>query len=493
MLYKFLRHSNIVTDRMKYLLNRAFLLAALAVMPLVNMAVFAQALQPPLDVRNVEATPKNKAVLLEWDAATDADGVVVRYIIYYGVEPVTDEGGNYDQEVDTQSDETSFEVKNLVNNDTYYFGVTAVDEQGNESDLYSVEVSATPTAGGTSAASSGSDGAPILQNAVHTAPNKILVVMSEPVRLDEPTDAFELTEDATGNSITILNATVNSEQVTLFVDPSLLEVDEIYRVTATTGVTDFDGNPVSSGIVDSVEFRAQEDFESEEEEVEELDEEEETLIDEEPLVVEEEPEPVVTPPTTPDDFGSFFLDDENDNSETADFLDSLLSPDNPINNLETVDPDPVAITPTSTETTNPTTNPDLSSAPDQIPPQDARNINADASTYQTGEVLITWQPAVDMDGDIKDQVLYTRVGLGAWDNGLSLGKDITQAKIAVKPNQNYQIRLVTVDQSGNESFGAAFEFSTTLSQSGGGEGTVIALTVIAVFGFFFLFAGGRRA
>jgi hypothetical protein len=472
---------------MKYLNSRVLLLGALAIIPFYGAQVSAQVLEPPSDVRNVTATAKDKAVLLEWDEATDEDGIVVRYIVYYGVTPVTDEGGSYDQEIDTQSDALSYEVTNLVNDDTYYFGVTAVDEQGNESELYSVEVSATPTAG--SGSSSGNDGSPILQNAVHTAPNKILVVMSEPVQLDEPTEAFELTEDATGNNIAVLNALVNSQQVTLIIDPSLLEVDEIYRVTATTGVTDFDGNPVSSGIVDSVEFRAQENFEAppEEEAIEE-EEEEEVLLDEEPLIVAEPEE--TAEPATPDDFGTFFLDDQNDSSETADFLDSLLSPENPINNLESEELEPLTVSPSTPDVPESTS--DLSSAPDQIPPQDARNISADTSNFQSGEVLVQWTPAVDLDNDIKDQVLYTRVGLGAWDQGLSLGKDITQAKISVQPNQNYQIRLVTIDQSGNESFGAPFEFSTTLSQSGGGQGTVIALSVIAVLGFFFLFAGGRR-
>lgn len=462
---------------MKYFKFHAFLLLLLVLVPF-QAEILAQGLKPPSDVRNVVATPKDKAVLLEWDAATDEDGVVVRYKVYYGVTPVSDVGDSYDQELDTESDKTSFEVKNLVNNDTYYFGVTAVDEQGNESELYSVEVSARPSTVGSAG---NSNGAPILQNAVHTAPNKILVVMSEPVFLDKPTEAFELTEDTTGNTIAILNALTNSEQVTLIVDPSLLEVGTIYRVTATTGVTDADGNPVSSGIVDSVEFRAQENFASDPEE-ERIEDEVETLLEEAPLLVTPEP-------PTPNDFGSFFLDNEGDSSETADFLDGLLSPDNLINNLDSL-PDTVSnLEPIK----NGNSLSDLSSAPDLIPPQDARNLNADTSTYQTGKVKITWQVAVDLEGDIKDQILYTRVGLGAWDSGLSLGKDVSETSISVQPNQNYQVRLVTLDQAGNESFGAAFSFSTTLSQSGGGQGTVIALSVIAVLGFFFMFAGGRRA
>ncbi len=439
-------------------------------------------------MRNVAATARDRAIELTWDEATDEDGVVVKYKVYYGVTSVKEEGESYDQEVDTQSDSTSFEVGNLVNNDTYYFGVTAVDDQGNESDLYSVEVSATPKSETTTAGAS-----PILQSAVHTASNRILVVMSEPVKLADPvTEAFDLTEDATGASIPILNVQINSEQVTLIIDPSVLIVGEFYRVTATTGVTDFDNNPVSSGVVDSVEFKAQEHFTAPP--AEEKPAEEETLLEEDPeeSLIDDKLE---TTPKSPNNFGSFFLDNSGSGSDTANFLDGLLAPENSINNLETVDSEPVVKPVTQLVETPVVQNEisSLSSAPDLIPPQDARNINADTSNFESGEVVVSWQPAFDIDGDIKDQILYTRVGLGTWDKGLSLGKDVSQAKISVQPNQNYQVRLVTVDISGNESFGAPFEFSTTLSQSGGGQGTVVVLTIITILGFFFLFAGGRRA
>jgi len=468
--------------------SKLLILSGLALAPFLPSALDAQGLEPPSDVRNVEATVKDKAVELSWDEATDDDGVVINYKVYYGVTPVTDEGGSYDQEVSTPTDATTFEVLNLVNNDTYYFGVTAVDDQGNESDLYSVEVSATPSSG-----SSTNGASPILQSALHTAPNRILVVMSEPVQLADPqTEAFDLIEDATGDTIPVLNVQVNSQQVTLIVDPSALLVDEFYRVTATTGVTDFDNNPVSSGIVDSVEFKAQENFAAPVEEEEPEEEEEEILLDEEEIILEEEPEDVT--PALPNDLDSFFLDNTDSPSDTADFLDGLLSPDNLINNLDTLEPDPVVETVNEpvVAVVEPINTPELSSAPDLIPPQDARNLKADTSNFQSGEVLVSWERALDVDGDLSDQILYTRVGLGAWDNGLSLGKDITQAKVSVQPNQNYQIRLVTVDNAGNESFGAVFEFSTTLSQSGAGQGTVVALAVIAALGFFFLFAGGRR-
>lgn len=436
----------------------------------------AQGLEEPSAVANVEVTALDGGARLTWDAATD-DGVVVRYKVHYGVTSVTEQGDTYDQEVETLNDDTTYDVQNLINNDTYFFAVTAIDDQGLESELYSVEASATPT-------SLGGDGSPILINALHTAPNKVLVVMSEPVQIDHPTEAFELTEDFSGDTVAILNTLTNSQQLTLVVDPSALLGGNTYRVTATTGVTDLDGNPVSSGVVDSVEFIAQDDFittpEPEEEEAPTEEEEEETLIEEEEFFPE--------PEEDPNDFGKFFLDDINDKNDTSDFLDGLLSPENPINNLDKESPSEEAVVLEPAEETS-----GLSSAPDQIPPQDARALAADTSNMTSGQVMVTWQAALDIDKDIKDQVLYTRVGLGAWDSGVSLGKDVTQTSVAVTPNQNYQLRLVTLDNTGNESFGAAFEFSTTLNQSGGGQGTVIALSIIAVLGFFFLFAGGRRS
>jgi len=487
MLYKFLRHSNITSDIMfslKYCLRNVVALWTLLFLP---VTLFAQGFEPPSSVTNVVATAKDEAVGLTWDAATDEDGVVVRYKIYYGVSPVTEEGGTYDQEIDTQSDQTEYEVSDLINGDTYYFGITGVDDQGNESELYSVEVSGTPQAD-----SIEGNGSPSLKTVTQSAPNKVLIVMSEPVRLDDKKEAFELTAEVNGILVPVFDSTINSEQVTLIVDPQDLTAGDRYVVTATTGVTDFDGNPVSSGILDSVVFVASDDFPEPEPLIieEEPEEEEEVLIDEEPvLVVDEEPEP-----PKPDDFGTFFLDGDGD-SDTSSFLDDLLAPEEELNNLVSEEPPedgPTIATPVEPSVIPPA-NDNLGSAPDQIPPQDARNLTADTSNFASGTVAVNWTPAVDVDNDIKDQVLFTRVGLGQWNNGLSLGKNANQAAVEVQPNQNYQIRLVTIDTAGNESFGAAFEFSTTLSQSGNGQGTVVALAVVAAFSFFVLFVGGRRA
>jgi fibronectin type 3 domain-containing protein len=477
---------------MNHMISRALKFFVLALIPFMATTALAQNFEPPSDVRNVTATANDESVTLEWDPATDADGIVVRYKIYYGVNAVTEEDGNYDQDIDTGSSQTSYVVSDLINGDTYYFGITALDEQGIESERYSVEVSATPVS---SSGNTPSDNvSPILQSAIHSAPNKILVTMSEPVRLSPPEDeAFELTESSTGDTIPILGTIVNSEQVTLNVDPSNLIIDDFYRVTATTGVTDFDGNPVSSGIVDSVEFQALEIFESAPEEEVFEEEEEEVLLEEEEIfedILEEDEPPVIT---TPDDFGTFFLDDESSGSDNSSFLDDLLA--EPLVEPETDELEPVFNDFGTTNEANASAveSNDLSSAPDLTPPQDARNLSADTSNFQSGSVMVSWTPAVDIENDIKDQILYTRVGLGQWDQGLSLGKAITQASITVQPNQNYQVRLVTTDNAGNESFGAAFEFSTTLSQSGSGQGTVVALMVIALLGFGLLFVGGRRA
>lgn len=453
---------------------------------LSSVGVQAQTLQEPADVRNVQAVGLDGAVRLTWDAASD-DGLVTSYKVYYGVTSVQNEGENYDQEIDITSSDTSYEVTNLINDDTYFFAVTAVDDQGLESLNYSVETFATPTSGKAGAA-------PFLVSAAHTAPNKILVVMSEPIQIDDPVEAFELTEDFSGEPVSVLNTLVNSQQATLIVDASSMLPSNTYRVTATTGVTDFDGNPVSSGVVDSVEFTAQSDFTSDEPDPPA--EEPEVAVPEELIDEPVEEEEIIDDESAqePDDLSSFFLDNTK-NSDTADFLDSLLNPENPINNLDGQTEASLTTEIPAVEDPNPIDNSeteDLSSAPDQIPPQDARSLAADTSNMDSGKVAVSWQPALDIDGDVKDQILYMRVGLGAWDEGVSLGKDLSQTMIAVVPNQNYQIRLVTVDNAGNESFGAAFNFSTTLSQSGGGQGTVIVLSVLAVLGFLFLFAGGRR-
>jgi hypothetical protein len=106
------------------------------------------------------------------------------------------------------------------------------------------------------------------------------------------------------------------------------------------------------------------------------------------------------------------------------------------------------------------------------------------STRLRGEdlVVLNWDRSLDLDNDVADQVLYTKIGLGEWDTGFSIGKNLNTIEFEVITEQNYEIKLVTVDLAGNESLGISTSFSTKLSKSGSG-GFVIALSVAILVGF----------
>ncbi|MDJ0889385.1 MAG: FG-GAP-like repeat-containing protein [Desulfobacterales bacterium] len=76
------------------------------------------------------------SVTLGWHANSESD--IAQYNIYYGTSP-----RSYGNPIPTGK-QTTYTVNNLVENETYYFALTALDTSGNESG-FSSEISATAT------------------------------------------------------------------------------------------------------------------------------------------------------------------------------------------------------------------------------------------------------------------------------------------------------------------------------------------------------------
>jgi hypothetical protein len=160
---------------------------------------------------------------------------------------------------------------------------------------------------------------------------------------------------------------------------------------------------------------------------------------------------------------------------------------------ETVTPTPETTLPTE-ETTEVFEGPAYPAAPvDEVAPLDAMNLSVDSARLEAENiVVINWTPSANTDNDAIDQVLYTRRGTEEWDSGYSLGMELNSLELEVDPDQNYEVKMVTVDQSGNESTGVTLSFSTALSATGPGTiGTVIALSVALFCGL--VLWGRRRA
>lgn len=134
-----------------------------------------------------------------------------------------------------------------------------------------------------------------------------------------------------------------------------------------------------------------------------------------------------------------------------------------------------------------------SAAPDITAPIEAMNLSVDSQRIQSeGVAVLSWKKSLDLENDMADQILYVREGLGAWDSGYSIGKNIETLELDVEKGQNYEFKVVSVDAVGNRSESRVFSFSTKLPQSGpaGMIGVFIALFVLGTLG---MVSARRRA
>ena len=389
----------------------AFLLGVFSAVLFLDVA-FGQA-RPPLEVKSVEASSGDKEVSLQWEASTDEDGVVVGYKIYYGTTSVKTGNDSYEEQVSV-STRTKYTIRNLQNGKEYFFSVTAIDDEENESETYSKEVSAVPEAKSAAVIS-----------AVQVSNTEILVVMSKPVILQGGTGSFYFEEKDTGREIPINDISVENDKVRIVFANDALDFGKNYKIMATSLVEDLAGTPIRSGITDSAELKA--------------------LFFEEPSTLSE---PDQAPPT-----------------ETVPHVEPIK---------EVVVPEPIA----------------YSSAPaNMAAPLDASLLKVDSSLLESEQmVTLSWQPAPDLDNNIADQVLYLREGMKSWDDGISIGKYTSKIEIDVELNQNYQVKIITLNTSETESKGAELSFTTNLADTGtSSHMTTLALVFAMGMGSLFFF------
>lgn len=106
---------------------------------------------PPADVFGVRSQGSDGRVTLKWEPAND-DNHVDHYKIYYGISPA-----NLKVFVSTSDNKTSWYIPNLKNGNEYFFAISAIDDQGQESDNLSSIVSGTPFLPQTLADTNGTD------------------------------------------------------------------------------------------------------------------------------------------------------------------------------------------------------------------------------------------------------------------------------------------------------------------------------------------------
>jgi hypothetical protein len=220
----------------------------------------------PSDVENVKASAGDKLINLSWDASTDNVGVK-GYKIFYGTASVSSDKASYTMGPVDAGNALTYNLKNLLNDTTYYFAVTAYDAAGNESEFYSAEVSATPKAGLVAALPADDKTAPKVVNAVATFKNTVKVTFSEGVKLPVTgaEAAFSAKDDSLGTALNVSKAELDSadkSNKTVLLTTADQKKNSKYILTAGIQIKDLAGNPIVSGTSDTAVFSGTDAMES---------------------------------------------------------------------------------------------------------------------------------------------------------------------------------------------------------------------------------------
>lgn len=214
----------------------------------------------PSDVENVKAAAGDKMITLSWDAATD-NTAVTGYKIFYGTASVASDTASYTLGPIDAGNVLTYDVKDLQNDVTYYFAITAYDAAGNESEFYSEEVSATPKVGATGAETPVADDktAPKVVSATAPFVNMVKVTFSEGVKLPAiaPESAFSIKDDFLGTALSISKAemdTTDKSNKTVVLTTAEQKKNSKYILTAGIQIQDLAGNPIVSGTSDTAVF-----------------------------------------------------------------------------------------------------------------------------------------------------------------------------------------------------------------------------------------------
>lgn len=96
--------------------------------------------ESPGSVPNLRTAPDDRRVTLNWDVPQVGANDIVHYRVFYGPAP-----NQLTEVVDTFTDATTWYIPNLVNGETYYFAVAAVNSQGAMSDSFDDILPEVPT------------------------------------------------------------------------------------------------------------------------------------------------------------------------------------------------------------------------------------------------------------------------------------------------------------------------------------------------------------
>lgn len=469
---------------------------------LVFLVQSAFAAGAPENVTGLSATAIDASSIgLTWNAAKDGNGGLVNhYRIYYGTTSVFEaREGDYESQLDTKDNNTSYVLSGLPADTAHYFSVTAFDGDGVESEEYSLEVSAT------TAKDEGGDSTSPTVSSV-SAPNKthVKVVFSEAVKLPEttPETAFSIVEQINpANTLEVSAAEMDatdSTNKTVLVTTGEQTANVNYIITAGVGVKDTANNPIVSGSTDSGLFLG-------------------SAVDAAAAPAEGTDEPVVDPPVEEpaaaeaiacesDLEGCFYAQLADCSLAAAKDMDSKYEYSLEVTGADgtdclvkyTADKHPnILFAGTDMECKVPqgtySTTADYRAAfnvdnctgdlqagytatseEDVTPPENVTNLLLSfKEELEKYIVMLNWTASVNTAKDLVDQILYMSTDRGStYDAGKALGETATSSEVGnLDGGKEYTFKVTTKDASGNESTGAVK--SIRLPQTGMGIGLVL--------------------
>lgn len=466
-----------------------------------SQAVLAQTndVISPSEPENVIATAGDGQVTLRWDASADKDAI--SYKVYYGVQSVTVDGGQYQFPIET-GNVLTYTVKNLKNGTTYYFAVTALDAAGNESENYSYEVSSTPKAGTTSADTV----APTVTSAIALTNTQVRVIFSESITLplDKPEIAFSIEKSDTLEPLPVTKVEMDIEDIqgkTVLLTTSQQVAGASYTLTIGIAVEDTAGNPIESGESDTASFTGVSSTTPQPNQVvsnatdttaPEIMSADATSTTQAQITFSE---PVVVSGSD-----NFQIAEVSDSTLSLSVYSASLSDDKKTVTLTTEEQ--VANTEYEVKVQNVS---DLAgnliadnytsrarfvneqavvSGSDTTPPEEVTNV---VTAVQNNVAKLDWTASVNSVGDLKNYVVYVSTDVGkTYDQGTILAPDSTSYELTTDPALSYTFKISTRDTSGNESLGvttsSCLQCPAELPKAG--PGGLLALSLLSgVIGF----------
>ena len=477
----------------------------------------------PENITGLTATAINPSSIgLSWNSAKDAQGGLVQhYRIYYGVTSIQTAGeGDYDHQIDTSNNNTSYVVSGLTSGTDYYFSLTAIDSAEMESDAYSLEATAT-TLGAV-------EEAPLLKDdvlddvsptvtAVNTTDKiHVSVTFSEAVSLPatNPESVFSIVSQLDpAVTLAVTNAVANGDVVTL--ETSEQTKGTNYIITAGVAVTDLAGNPMVSGNTDSGLFAGSDVLSTPTEEgvisIAAPDETVDQIIEETSVI------------SCGEDMDCFYenlktctpaaMKESNDEQDVAYSMElkgeecvlkyEVTTAANPavtqnmacklpmgelisrINNVLNNDAPLFRDTEEAKTLCSGTyLEAFLKTVPapapkDVTPPENITNLMLSfKESFEKFVVMMKWTASLNSAKDLVDQILYMSVDKGnTYDGGKSLGAAVMNHDVPdLEGGKEYTFKLTTKDASGNESTGVVK--SIRLPQTGAAAGLLLLTSVL---------------